>query len=107
MNQSKIHTNVMRRVHTIHVLRPLMTTTALSTLAFLLALWGIGRQVWVAQVLNNMPSLADGAAVMRFMLAAFAHTEFLVQALIVLALAAVLWLVSDAVKNLRHLSRFA
>lgn len=105
MNQSEIHKKVMRRVHTVHALRPLTTTTALSMLALLLAVWGIGRQVWVAQVFNNMPSDATAAA--RFMLAAFTHTEFVVQALIVLALLAALWLVSDAVKNLRHLSRFA
>lgn len=105
MTQSKIHTNVMRRVHTIHALRPLTTTTALSTLALILAVWGIGRQVWVAQVFSNMPS--DGVAALRFMLAAFTRTEFVVQALIVLALAAALWLVVDAVKNLRQLSRFA
>lgn len=105
MTQSKIHTNVMRRVHTVHALRPLTTTTALSTLALLLSLWGIGKQVWVAQVVNNMPS--DGVAVARFMLAAFTHTEFVVQALVVLAFAAALWLVIDAAKNLRHLGRFA
>lgn len=102
MNQSKIHTNVMRRVHTIHALRPLTTTTALSTLALLLAVWGIGRQVWVAQVFNNMPSFTDTASFARFMLVAFAHTEFVVQALTVIALAAALWLVVDALRGLRQ-----
>lgn len=107
MNQSRIHTNVMRRVHIIHALQPLITTTALSTLAFLFALWGIGKQVWVAQVVQNMPSLADSAAFARFMLAAFANTEFVVQALVVIALAAVLWMVADALRSLRQVVRFA
>ena len=102
MTQSKIHTNVMRRVHTIHALRPLTTTTALSTLALLLAVWGIGQQVWVAQVFSNMPSLTDTASVARFVLVAFAHTEFVVQALTVIALAAIVWLVADALRSLRQ-----
>lgn len=107
MNQSRIHMNVMRRVHIIHALRPLMTTTALSTFAFLLALWGIAREVWVAQVVENMPSLADGAALLQFILAAFMHTEFLVQALVVIALMAIVWLVADGLRSLRQVVRFA
>ncbi len=97
---TNIHTNVMRRVRIIHALRPLLATSSLSTLAILLAAWGIGRQVWVSQVFANMPSVTDVGALARFALAAFVQTEFLVQALVVVALAAVVWLVRDAARSL-------
>lgn len=102
MTESSIQRNVMRRVRTIHAVRPLTSTTALSTVFLLGALWGIGRQVWVAQVFQNMPSLADVGAVGRFAVAAFLHTEFIVQALTVLAVFAAVWLVRDGVRSLRY-----
>ena len=106
MNQSRIQENVMRRVRTIHTLRPLVSTTALSAFLLLGALWGIGREVWVARVFENMPSLSDAAVLSRFMLSAFLHTDFLVQALSVLAIAAFVWLVSDGLRTLRSVPRF-
>ena len=107
MNQSRIQQNVMRRVRTIHTLRPLVSTTAFSAFLFLGALWGIGREVWVARVFENMPSLSDAAALSRFALSAFLHTDFLVQALSVLAIAAFVWLVSDGLRTLRSTPRLA
>lgn len=107
MTQSRIHTNVMRRVRTIHTVRPLLSTTAFSAILFLGALWGIGKQVWVAQVLENMLSLADVGAVSTFVLAAFINTEFIVQVLTVLALAAAIWIVRDGVRSLRSPRSFA
>ncbi len=106
MNQSRIQQNVMRRVRTIHTLRPLVSTTAFFSFLFLGALWGIGREVWVARVFENMPSLSDAAALSRFALSAFLHTDFLVQALSVLAVAAFVWLVSDGLRTLRSVPRF-
>ena len=47
-NEIKIHATVMRRVHTIHFLQSPVTTLALTAAIFVLALWGIGREVWVA-----------------------------------------------------------
>ncbi|MEK7080103.1 MAG: hypothetical protein AAB883_00125 [Patescibacteria group bacterium] len=106
-NESLIHKNVMRRVRTIHALRPFASTTALSVVLFLVAVWGIGREVWVARVVENMPSLADIGAVLRFVIAAFANTDIIVQSLSVLALAAFLWLIADGVRNLRLAPRLA
>ncbi|MEK7510873.1 MAG: hypothetical protein AAB582_01380 [Patescibacteria group bacterium] len=107
MTESTIHKNVMRRVRTIHTVRPLASMTALSAFLLLGALWGIGRQVWVAQVFENMPSLADAGAVTRFVLAAFMQTEFIVQALTVIVLMAVAWIVRDGVRSLRYVRQTA
>lgn len=105
-SHSTIHTNVMRRVHLVHRLRTYGTPVA-SALVLTLSLWGIGREVWVARFFENMPSLADAGAVLRFVFSAFIHTEFVVQALTVLVLAASLWLVSDGVRNIRQTLRSA
>ncbi|HEX2792627.1 MAG TPA: hypothetical protein VHO23_02835 [Candidatus Paceibacterota bacterium] len=101
---STIHTTVMRRVHAVRALRPIVSGAALSSLVTLLALWGIGKEVWVAQVLKNMPRVTEVAAFVRFFVTAFLNTGFVVQALSVLAVAASLWLVRDALRSLRVLA---
>jgi hypothetical protein len=107
MTESVIHKNVMRRVRTIHAVRPLLSATALSTLLLLGTLWGIGTQVWVARVFQNMPSLADLGGLARFVLAAFLNTELLVQAFTIVALLAAIWLVRDGMRSLRYTLRAA
>lgn len=105
MTDSVIQKNVMRRVRTIHAVRPFTSSTALALALAFGALWGIGRQVWVARVLENMPSLADVGATLRFAYAAFAHTDFIVQVLSVVVLGAALWLVRDGIRSLRYTLR--
>lgn len=99
---SNIHNTVMCRVRTIHTVRPLVSTTAFSALFFLGALWGIGRQVWVARVFENMSFATDPAAFSQFLVSAFAQTEFVVQALTLVALAAAVFIVFDGMRNLRY-----
>lgn len=89
--QTNIEKIVMRRVHTIRVLRPLISTGALSALVFMLALWGIGREVWVARVLENTPRSGGTLSIGQFYLNAFSHTRILVQALTVITLASVVY----------------
>lgn len=88
---SQIKENVMRRVHTVRMLRPLMSDSAAAAVLFLVAAYGIGHEVWVAKVLANMPSVFDLAAVSRFFIAAFVQTELTVQVLAVLGFIAALW----------------
>ncbi len=99
-NESNIHANVMRRVHTIHFLQSPVTTLALTAIVFALALWGIGREVWVARVFHNMPSPSDFDAVLRFTLSAFIDTRFIVQALSIIALGALIWLAANTTRLL-------
>lgn len=91
--QSNIERIVMQRVHLIHALRFAVSSSVFSTLVSALALWGIGREVWVAHVLQNAP--ANPFDFIRFYLAAFMHTRLVVQALIVLALVALLFVARE------------
>lgn len=96
---STIRRNVMRRVHTVHALRTVSSAPIVAGIVFAAALWGIGREVWVARVFENMPSLAHADAVARFFFAAFTNTEALVQVLVVLALIAFVWMARAAART--------
>lgn len=87
---SSISHTVMRRVYRIHALRRGVAVVGAASV-FLLALWGVGREVWVAKVFENMPSVADVPAVALFFLNAFQDTDLVVQALVIVALAALVW----------------
>lgn len=89
--QSNIEKNVMRRVHVIHALRPIISLGVLSALLAVIALFGIGREVWVARVFENMPHTSDFAILSRFWLAAFENTRLTVQALTLLTVASIVY----------------
>ena len=82
----------------------LMSTTVFSVAVFVVALWGIGREVWVGRVFQNMPSLTDFTAVMHFYLAAFMDTRFVVQVLTLLTVGAFVWFVYSAIVTLQQAS---
>ncbi|MHB0865547.1 MAG: hypothetical protein ACYC1Y_01425 [Minisyncoccota bacterium] len=95
-DQSNIERIVMRRVRRVRMLRALLSNAMLATLVFALALWGIGREVWVARVLENSPH--DIASLPQFYLAAFDHTRFIVQALSLVTLAALITLARETAR---------
>ncbi len=97
---SDIERVVMRRVRRIHVLGYVFNGFTASCLLLLLALWGVGREVWVARVFENMPRSGDPAAVLHFYLSAFLNTRFIVQALSLAVLAATIWLARELGKLL-------
>jgi hypothetical protein len=101
-NRSEIERIVMQRVHLIRALRFAISSGALSMLVFALALWGIGREVWVSHVLQNAP--ANPFDFLRFYLAAFEHTRLIVQVLTLLALAALLYVAREIVRALTVIS---
>ena len=90
----------MRRVHTIRVIRPLLSNAALASALFLVSVVGIGREVWVARVFQNMPSMGNALAVAQFFLSAFINTRTIVQATILVAGIAFVWLMRDVVRTL-------
>jgi len=92
-NNADIEAVVMRRVRAIHLLRPVLSGSALALVIAIAALYGIGREVWVAKVFENVPG--DFIAAVQFFLYAFGHTEFIVQALTLVTGAAVLWVMKD------------
>lgn len=101
-NISNIETTVMRRVQTAHMIRPLLSNAALALVLFALALYGVGREVWVAKVFENAPHgnvLAD----LQFFLAAFLDTRLIVQALCLAVIFAFAWFVRDLVRGFTSL----
>ncbi len=98
---------VMRRVHTIHTIRPLVSGAMLAFIIMAAALYGIGREVWVAKVFENAPT--DLLAALQFFLTAFGHTQITVQAFTIIAAGAMLWFFKDvtraAVQGLTHTVR--
>lgn len=100
--RSRIERIVMQRVHLIRALRFAVSSGVFSALVFVLALWGIGREVWVAHVLQNAP--AHPVDILRFYIAAFLHTRLPVQALVVLALAALAYVAREAARAIAFVS---
>jgi hypothetical protein len=98
---SAIKERVMSRVYTIHVFQKVFNAAVFSVVVFVLALWGIGREVWVARVFQNAPSLTNFAALSHFYLAAFLDTRLVVQVLALLALGALVWLGYNLVRAAR------
>ncbi|HYE22841.1 MAG TPA: hypothetical protein VEA92_00070 [Candidatus Paceibacterota bacterium] len=96
--ESKIKQNVMRRVHTIHTVRPYTSGIALAVVLLGISLYAIGRFVFVAQIFRNMPAVGDVSAVLRFFLSAFLHTELLVQVLTLVVCTAALWMLRDIIR---------
>jgi hypothetical protein len=106
MTNSPIQSIVMRRVYFIHTAAPLLSTMLVSSVLFIVALWGVGREVWVARVIRNMPSLSNATAVIHFYAAAFLDTRFIVQILSVLVIATSIWLAANIVRILQGMMQF-
>ncbi|MEK7086592.1 MAG: hypothetical protein AAB951_02305 [Patescibacteria group bacterium] len=95
-DQSSIERIVMRRVHLIRVLKLIISTVVLAVLTTVAALWGIGREVWVARVFENAPPNLDDLP--NFYIAAFTHTNLIVQALTLLTLASIIYLAVEIMR---------
>lgn len=94
---SSIESVVMKRVHAVHSLRMLFSNASLALVLFALALWGIGREVWVAHVFQNAPHQGILEAA-RFFAYAFIDTRLIVQTLCLAALFALAWLMRDLLR---------
>lgn len=100
--RTDIEKNVMRRVHTIWMLRSVFSEVTVCCLLLPLALWGIGTQVWVAHVVQNAPT--DIIDLPHFYMSAFTNTDLLVQALSLLALVSLLYLARETARFATHLA---
>jgi hypothetical protein len=104
---STISHTVMRRVRIIHTMRPILSGAAIASVLLVLALWGIGREVWVAHVVQNLELSAQAGHLLAFLAAAFANTRFVVQVLTLSALAALTYVCAEFIRTLRTIARFA
>lgn len=91
----------MRRVHTIHAVRPLASGTAFAALLGLGSLYFIGKEVWVARVFENMPSPAHLLSFATFFESAFFNTTTIVQVLCVVILFSFVWIVRDFIRSIQ------
>ncbi len=82
----------------IRTLRPVFSGVTASCLLLLLALYGIGREVWVARVFENMPQTGDLFAVTEFYAAAFVHTQLVVQLLSLVCFAIAIYLARETAR---------
>lgn len=96
--QSNIERVVMRRVRLIRIMALIISTASLALATSVVALWGIGREVWVAKVFENTQNAHGLLALAQFWFAAFLHTRFIVQALIILTIASFVLLLRELTK---------
>jgi len=89
---------VMRRVRLIRILRLVISTVVLAMITAVAALWGIGREVWVARVFENAPVNIEDLP--NFYIAAFLHSHVIVQVLSLLTLASLLYLAVETARLL-------
>ena len=89
---------VMRRVHLIRILRVIISGGVFALLLSVLMLWGIGREVWVARVFENMPHTDSLSSLFSFWAAAFTHTRLIVQVLILATIASFVYFVREVVR---------
>ncbi|MFH1178320.1 MAG: hypothetical protein V1711_01155 [bacterium] len=95
-----IEKNVMRRVHLIHILGLIISTAVLAFITLTLALWGIGKHVWVARIFENMPHSGDFTETGRFYFEAFRHTRLIVQALAIISFTALIYFIRETYRML-------
>ena len=105
--QTNIEKNVMRRVHTIHILRPVFSGFTVCTLVLVVCIFAISREVWVARVLENMPHTNNVTDFSRFWLVAFDNTRLTVQALSLLTIAALAYLARETSRLVSSALTFA
>ena len=96
--QSHIERIVMRRIRLLRILGLVISTGMLAVLTLILALWGIGKEVWVARVSQNAPE--DIIRLPDFFFSAFGSTRLVVQALALLSFASFVYLARATVRAL-------
>jgi len=100
--QSKIEQQVMASVGMVYTARRLVSATALKVYALVASVYVLGILVWVAQVQANLLNVMNGGvlAVGNFVLYAVLHTNFMVQAVLLVAIVAFGSLAIDLVRTL-------
>jgi len=93
----------MIRVHRIYTLQRFVGPTALKAYTIVVGFALLGKFVHVASVAANMPSLASPVAFVQFWFGAIAHTEFVVQAVLLGLALAVLFFARDVFRDVRHI----
>ncbi len=99
VTNSKIKKTVLARARYIRAIRPVLSCTTFAVVVVAGSLYALGREVWVARVFENMPSLANVFAVLRFFESAFMNTTFVVQMISLLLVFGMVWIVRVVVRD--------
>ncbi len=91
----------MRRVLTIYYVRPLFSWFVICGLVLGISLWGLGREVWVAQVFSNGPRGFFNHSL--YIVYAFENTRLVVQALTLLSVASVVYLARECARIIANI----
>ena len=94
--QSPIEQVVMRRVRSIRILWLVISAGTLAIITLVLALWGIGKEVWVERVFQNAPK--DLINLPNFLISSFGNTRLAVQILAILTFVSFVYLARAAVR---------
>lgn len=97
MEANVLKKKIMRRVYTMYVLRLIINRFALKCVVLLFFAVGVVSVVSVTDVLANMPSLLDTAALFYFSKYAFMNAELTVQTLLFGTTVFMMWLAKDLI----------
>lgn len=105
---TNIENKVMAGVAGIYLARKIVSRTALECYALFISTFGLTMLVSLSSVERNFISVAEGGAVniLNFFLVAFANTSHIVQGIVMLATAALLFMLTDLVRALRSTPGF-
>ncbi len=103
--EKQLTEDVMRRVHFIHGMRLLLSPAIVKSVVLLASIVSTIFLVSIPHCIANLSHLSSVMAYPSYIANAYMNTNFAVQSVMVLALAAGLWLTGDIVRNFRH-SRF-
>ena len=94
----------MASVGVIHTARRAVSATALKVYALVASVYALGALVWVSRVGENLAHAMNGGvlAVGNFVLYAVLHTTFVVQAVLLVAIVALVSLAVDLVRTLTN-----
>jgi len=99
---TQLKNNIMRKVYMAFWARKLSSSLAVKTYALIAFVGIMAIQVSMKNVFLNMPNTFDIAAIWRFSASAFANTELIVQALAVGAIASIVFVAKELMKNTFH-----
>lgn len=105
-NLLKMKQAIMIRVRFIHFLKRAVSPLLIKTVGFTVALYGVGKLVFVAKVFENAPSASQFEGFVAFFGHAFLNTGVLVQAFLLGAIIFALFALRDFARTIavaRHL----
>ncbi len=103
----KLTEDIMRRVRFIHATKLLLSPKMIKALVFLASSASFLFMVSIVHVIENMSRLPSVFAYADYFLASYLKTSFAVQAAVLLALAAGVWLVRDIIHGWSSQRSFA